>query len=156
MNNKIKSLAPLKKVLRRYKNKRVVFTNGCFDLLHRGHVEYLKKAKSLGDILIVGLNSDASVRRLKGKARPITPQMDRANIVASLESVDFVTIFNDMTPLRLIDELRPNILVKGADWEKDKIIGSKIVKSCGGKVVVVKFLKGYSTTKLLNAIKKKI
>lgn len=151
MRPKIKSLPELKKILKnlRAKNKRIVFTNGCFDLVHKGHIEYLKKAKSLGDILIIGLNSDASVRRLKGKGRPVTAQGDRAKILASLEFVDFVIIFNEDTPFNLIKELRPDVLVKGADWKKEDIVGRKTVESYGGKVRVVRYLKGYSTSKLL-------
>lgn len=158
MNKKVKPLSGLKKILRQFKrkNKRIVFTNGCFDILHRGHVEYLQKAKSLGDILIVGINSDVSVKKLKGKGRPINTQGDRAKILASLEFVDFVTIFDEETPLNLINEVRPDILAKGGDWKAEEIIGGNCVKSYGGRVAVINYLKGYSTTKLLNAIKKRI
>ena len=157
MNKKIKSPAVLKRILSslKQKNKRIAFTNGCFDLLHRGHIEYLKKARSLGDILVIGLNSDASVRRLKGKNRPVTSQNDRAEILANLEFVDFVTIFNEDTPFNLIKKLRPDILVKGADWKRNEIVGKNIVESYGGKVAVVKYLKGYSTTGILHVISKK-
>jgi len=158
VNKKVKPLLSLKKTLRQFKrkNKKIVFTNGCFDILHRGHVEYLRKAKSLGDILIVGINSDASVKKLKGKGRPINTQGDRAKILASLEFIDFVTIFGEETPFKLINEVRPDILVKGGDWKTEEIVGGNIVKSYGGRVAVIKYLKGYSTTKLLNAIKKRI
>lgn len=157
MNDKIKTLPALKKILKaaREKNKKIVFTNGCFDLLHKGHVEYLKKARSFGDALIVGLNSDASVRRLKGRGRPVTPQGDRAKILAGLESVDFITIFNEDTPLNLISHLKPDILVKGADWDKNRVAGKDIVEACGGRVETVKYLKGYSTTDMLKKIAKK-
>jgi len=154
MNPKIKTLPALKKILSgaKRRNKKVVFTNGCFDLLHRGHVEYLKKAASLGDILVLGLNSDSSVRGLKGEGRPVTSQGDRANVLASLEFVDYVIIFKEGTPLNLIKELKPDILVKGADWDKNKIIGKTQVESYGGRVEVVHYLKGYSTTDLLKKI----
>jgi len=153
--SKIKTLPALKKILAalRKQRKRIVFTNGCFDLLHKGHVEYLKKARQIGDLLVVGLNSDASVRRLKGQRRPLTKQSDRAAVLAALESVDFVTIFNEDTPLRVIKEIRPDVLVKGADWNKNKVVGKDIVDSYGGTVKLVKFLKGYSTTKILEKIK---
>lgn len=156
MTNKIKTLPALKKILKgnKKKYKKVVFTNGCFDLLHRGHIEYLKKARSLGDVLVVGLNSDASVRRLKGRGRPIMFQDDRAKILASLEFVDFIIIFNEDTPFNLISQLEPDILVKGADWDKNKIVGKDIVETSGGKVEVVKYLKGHSTTALLKKITK--
>jgi D-beta-D-heptose 7-phosphate kinase/D-beta-D-heptose 1-phosphate adenosyltransferase len=149
--SKIKTLPALKKQLAaaRKKNKKIVFTNGCFDLLHRGHIEYLKKARALGDLLVVGLNSDSSVRRLKGPGRPVTGQEDRAAVLAALESVDLITIFGEDTPSKLIKEVRPDILVKGADWKKGKVAGAEFVKSCGGKVRFVRYLKGYSTTGLL-------
>lgn len=154
MNLKIKNLPALKKALKaaRRKHKKIVFTNGCFDILHRGHVEYLGKAASLGDILVVGLNSDSSVRRLKGKNRPVVAQDDRATILAALECVDYITIFEEDTPLNLIRELRPDILVKGADWKRKKIVGKDIVSSYGGEIRVIKFLKGYSTSRLLKKI----
>jgi D-beta-D-heptose 7-phosphate kinase/D-beta-D-heptose 1-phosphate adenosyltransferase len=151
MNPKIKTLPALKKALSaaRRRNIKVVFTNGCFDILHRGHVEYLKKAASFGGILVVALNSDSSVRRLKGKGRPVTNQGDRANVLAALKSVNYVIIFKEDTPFGLIKELKPDILVKGADWDKNKIVGKTIVESYGGKVEVARYLKGYSTTNLL-------
>ncbi len=154
-NKKIKSLCALLKILGRLRlhgNKKAVFTNGCFDLLHRGHVEYLRKARSLGDLLIIGLNSDASVRRLKGRGRPVNSQNDRAAVLAGLECVDFIVLFGEDTPLNLIKKIRPDVLVKGADWKKSEIAGSGIVRSRGGKVAAVKYLKGYSTTKLLERI----
>jgi D-beta-D-heptose 7-phosphate kinase/D-beta-D-heptose 1-phosphate adenosyltransferase len=156
VGRKIKSFSELKKIITRLHQcgKEIIFTNGCFDLLHRGHVDYLRKAKSLGDILVVGLNSDASIRRLKGKGRPVTKQGDRAEILASLEFVDYVTIFDEDTPFNLIKALRPDVLVKGADWKKSEIVGNDIVKSYGGKIAVIKYLKGYSTTNILNTIKK--
>ncbi|MCX5715455.1 MAG: D-glycero-beta-D-manno-heptose 1-phosphate adenylyltransferase [Candidatus Omnitrophica bacterium] len=153
-NPKIKSLAALKKTVQvlRGKKKRIVFTNGCFDLLHRGHIQYLKKARSLGNALIIGLNSDASVRRLKGSDRPATKQADRAEILAGLEFVDYITIFNQDTPLKLIKQIKPDVLVKGADWKKSRVVGKDIVEAYGGRVELIKYLKGYSTTGLLKNI----
>lgn len=149
--SKIKSLPALRKILAalRTKGKKIVFTNGCFDLLHRGHVEYLRKARQMGDLLVVGLNSDASVRRLKGAGRPVNRQADRAAVLAALESVDFITIFNEDTPLKTIKALLPDVLVKGADWDKKGVVGKDIVESRGGAVRLVKFLKWYSTTRIL-------
>lgn len=157
MNKKIISQDSLKKAVGtlKQKHKKIVFTNGCFDVLHRGHIEYLKKARAIGDILVVALNSDASVKGIKGDGRPINRQRDRAAILASLEFVDFVTIFNEDTPLKLIKKLKPDILVKGADWNKDKIAGKAFVESYGGKVVTVRFLKGYSTSKMVSDISRK-
>ncbi|MBI5872921.1 MAG: D-glycero-beta-D-manno-heptose 1-phosphate adenylyltransferase [Candidatus Omnitrophica bacterium] len=154
MNPKIKSLPLLKTILKAKKSKKVVFTNGCFDILHAGHIKYLNAAKRKGDILVVGLNSDASVNRLKGKNRPINPQNDRAEVLAALESVDFIVIFCEDTPLELIKALKPAILVKGGDWKKEDIVGSAIVESCGGKTVVIPYVKNRSTTKVINKILK--
>ncbi len=134
------------------KNKKIVFTNGCFDILHRGHVEYLEEASSLGDILVVGLNSDASVKRLKGRFRPINKEEDRAIVLAALRAVDFVIIFEEETPLNLITAIKPDILVKGGDWRIEEIAGSDIIISKGGRVHLAEFLKGYSTTKTINTI----
>lgn len=134
------------------KNKSIVFTNGCFDILHKGHVKYLECAKKLGDILIVGINSDLSVRKLKGPHRPINKVSDRAYILSALESVDFVTIFNELTPEATIRLLKPDVLVKGSDWNIEKIVGRDFVESYGGKVKRINFLKGYSTTSFLNKI----
>jgi D-beta-D-heptose 7-phosphate kinase/D-beta-D-heptose 1-phosphate adenosyltransferase len=132
--------------------RRIVFTNGCFDLLHRGHIEYLAKAKSLGDILIVGLNADDSVRRLKGPNRPITPQEDRAAILAALAVVDYVCIFDEDTPYELIRAVVPDILVKGADWTVDDVVGKDIVEAAGGSVHTIEFLPNRSTTNIIQKI----
>lgn len=134
--------------------KKVVFTNGCFDILHRGHVQYLKDAKKLGDILVVGVNSDPSVRRIKGKERPIVPLEDRMAVLASLQSVDYVVSFDEDTPGRLMAELIPDVLVKGGDWAKDTIVGRDVVEKNGGKVVVISFLRGYSTRGIIAKIKR--
>lgn len=129
--------------------KKIVFTNGCFDLLHVGHVRYLVEAKSLGDILVVGINSDASVKKLKGPDRPIQSETDRGEILSALAAVDFVTLFNDETPEKLIERVRPDVLVKGGDWTIDKIVGSKFVLSYGGQVKSLQFIQGRSTSLLI-------
>jgi D-beta-D-heptose 7-phosphate kinase/D-beta-D-heptose 1-phosphate adenosyltransferase len=134
--------------------KRVVFTNGCFDLLHVGHVRYLQEARHLGDALVVGVNSDASVRRLKGPGRPLTPARERAEILAALASVDFVTIFGAATPLALIRALGPDVLVKGGDWPLEKIVGRDIVEARGGTVVAIPFVRNRSTTALIGRIRR--
>ena len=135
------------------KNKSVVFTNGCFDLIHIGHVLYLEDAKSLGDKLIVGLNSDTSVSRLKGAHRPIKDEFNRSHILAALASVDAVIIFENDDPLELIKLISPEILVKGGDWRPDQIVGSDFVLSHGGEVRSLRFVEGYSTTMLEEKIK---
>ncbi|MFI5097673.1 MAG: D-glycero-beta-D-manno-heptose 1-phosphate adenylyltransferase [Candidatus Acidiferrales bacterium] len=135
--------------------KRVVFTNGCFDLLHPGHIESLEKARALGDVLIVGLNSDESVRTLKGPGRPVIPAAERAEILASLECVDAVFIFEELTPQRVIAALLPDVLVKGGDWPGNQIVGRKEVEAAGGKVVRVEVVKGYSTSEILRRIQGK-
>jgi len=132
--------------------KKVVFTNGCFDLLHVGHVRYLQQAQELGDALVVGVNSDASVRRLKGPGRPLTPAKERAEILAALACVDFVTIFGAATPLRLIRALGPDVLVKGGDWPVHAIVGREVVAGRGGKVVAIPFVKNRSTTRTIRKI----
>ncbi|OQC48411.1 MAG: Bifunctional protein HldE [Candidatus Marinimicrobia bacterium ADurb.Bin030] len=132
--------------------RKVAFTNGCFDLLHIGHLELLEHARKLGDILIVGLNSDDSVRRLKGPQRPINTQLDRARILAALEVVDYVVIFNEDTPLELIQTIKPDFLIKGGDYSPDTIVGSAFVESYGGKVIVFPLVRGKSTSDLINTI----
>lgn len=136
----------------RPRSARLVFTNGCFDLLHRGHAEYLFAARSLGDILVVALNTDASVRRLKGPGRPLTSEHDRAFLMASLACVDAVAFFDEQTPRELIAELLPDILVKGGDYRVDQVVGREEVESAGGRVVIVPFIQGISTTELLRRI----
>lgn len=133
--------------------KRVVFTNGCFDLLHPGHIQSLEKARSLGDFLIVGLNSDESVRTLKGSGRPVIPAEERAEILASLECVDAVMIFDELTPQKVIAALLPDILVKGGDWPGNQIVGREEVEAAGGKVVLVDVVPGYSTSDILKKIR---
>ncbi|MEW6490841.1 MAG: D-glycero-beta-D-manno-heptose 1-phosphate adenylyltransferase [Thermodesulfobacteriota bacterium] len=137
---------------RRRAGERVVFTNGCFDLLHPGHVTYLEAARDLGDLLVVGLNSDESVRRLKGPARPILPQADRAAVLAGLRSVDYVVVFEEDTPLRLIEALLPHVLVKGGDWAVDRIVGREAVEAAGGRVAALPFVEGRSTTGIVERV----
>lgn len=128
---------------------RLVFTNGCFDILHRGHVEYLAAAREMGDALVVGLNADASVCRLKGPERPVNPELDRATVLAALEAVDAVTIFHEDTPLDLISALRPDVLVKGGDYRADEVVGADEVTGAGGRVAIVPLVPGRSTTEIL-------
>jgi rfaE bifunctional protein nucleotidyltransferase chain/domain len=130
-------------------SNRIVFTNGCFDLLHRGHIYYLARARALGDLLVVGLNSDASVSRLKGPGRPVNTEQSRAEVLGALVMVDLVIIFEEDTPLRLITALRPDVLVKGGDYNREDIVGYREVTSWGGEVVTIPMLKGYSTTSML-------
>ncbi len=134
-------------------NRKIVFTNGCFDILHVGHIRYLKEAKSLGDILVVGVNTDNSVKKLKGPARPIQNENDRAEILSSLESVDFVVLFSEETPEKLIHSVRPDILVKGGDWKIQDIVGSDFVLSYGGEVRSLQFVNGKSTTSIIEKTK---
>jgi len=133
-------------------HKTIVFTNGCFDIIHRGHVEYLRKAKLLGDILIVGLNSDASVSHIKGEPRPYQNELDRAAILDVMEMVDLVVIFDEDTPLDLICELKPDIIVKGGDYDSHSIVGADEVVGWGGSVKILPFLKGYGTSNLVDKI----
>jgi rfaE bifunctional protein nucleotidyltransferase chain/domain len=133
-------------------NEHIVFTNGCFDIMHVGHVRYLFEARSHGNILVVGLNSDVSVRKIKEEQRPIIPQDQRAEVLASLKCVDYVTIFDDSDPLALISALKPDVLVKGADWQEKDIIGADVVKENGGKVVRVPVVQGASTSDIIQKI----
>jgi rfaE bifunctional protein nucleotidyltransferase chain/domain len=133
--------------------RRIVFTNGCFDLLHPGHIGSLEQARALGDALIVGLNSDASVRELKGAGRPVLPERERAEILAALECVDAVVIFEELTPREVIARLLPDVLVKGGDWPGDQIVGREEVEAAGGRVVSVPVVPGYSTTEMLRKIR---
>ena len=136
----------------RSQDKKIVFTNGCFDILHSGHIQYLEQAKALGDILVIGLNSDDSVRRIKGAPRPIVSEMDRAFVVAALQCVDLVVIFEQDTPYELIRLLKPDILVKGGDWKPEDIVGADIVQAYGGKVLSLPYRLGISTTELFRKI----
>jgi len=151
---KVLSIQELKTVREsfRQKNKKVVFTNGVFDIIHRGHIEYLLKARELGDALVVGLNSNSSVKRIKGEKKPIVNENDRAFILSNLNPVDYVCLFDDDTPLNLITEILPDVLVKGADWSVNNIIGKDIVEKSGGKVMTIDFVPDRSTTSIIDII----
>jgi len=135
--------------LKKNENKKIVFTNGCFDILHEGHVRYLNEAKKLGDLLVVGVNSDASVKRLKGQNRPINSESSRKFILENLKAIDMVEIFENDDPLELIKIVKPKVLVKGGDWAVEKIIGHDFVKSIGGTTISLSFINGFSTTKII-------
>jgi rfaE bifunctional protein nucleotidyltransferase chain/domain len=156
VEDKILKKEQLRKELVRLRGegKKIVFTNGCFDILHVGHASYLVEAKNTGDILVLALNSDSSVRAIKGEKRPLIPEWERAYMVASLEVVDYVTIFTEETPLKLIDYLMPDILVKGGDWAEEDVVGRESVKKWGGKVVIIPQVEGVSTTNIVEKIRK--
>jgi rfaE bifunctional protein nucleotidyltransferase chain/domain len=135
-------------------NKKLVFTNGCFDILHKGHITYLNEAKKSGDVLIVGVNSDASVRKLKGDERPVTNEQDRMFALDNLKAVDYVILFKEDTPYNLINAIRPDVLVKGGDWKVEDIVGSDVVLAAGGEVKSLNFINGYSTSSILEKIRK--
>lgn len=153
-SKKIQKLPQLQRELKllRQSGKKIVFTNGCFDILHMGHVHYLSAAKQQGDALVVGLNSDASVRKIKGRHRPIVPQDQRAIVLAGLESVDYVTVFDEPDPFVLIQNCRPDVLVKGEDWTEENIIGADLLKANGGIVVRAKVVSGVSTSGIIERI----
>jgi D-beta-D-heptose 7-phosphate kinase/D-beta-D-heptose 1-phosphate adenosyltransferase len=157
MKQKIKTRKELLRINKdlKAKGKRIVFTNGCFDLLHIGHVRYLEKARTLGDVLVVGVNSDSSVRKLKGPKRPILPEEERAGILSGLGCVDYVTLFDEIDPLKLITSLQPDVLVKGGDWTKEQTVGKEVVERLGGEVVIIPFIKGASTSNLIETILEK-
>jgi rfaE bifunctional protein nucleotidyltransferase chain/domain len=151
VSEKVKSLDELETLTAaaRTNGKIVVFTNGCFDLLHRGHIYLLREAKALGDLLVVAINSDQSVKAIKGPTRPILAETDRLELIASMEMVDYVVLFDEPDPYNIISILRPHILVKGGDWSAEEVIGGDLVQGNGGKVVVVPYLKGFSTTEII-------
>ena len=149
--DKLKTLLPYWK----FKDKKIVFTNGCFDIIHRGHIEYLAKAASCGDILIIGLNTDESVKRLKGETRPLQDEFSRAMILASLFFVNNVVLFNEDTPYELIKFVQPDILIKGSDYKPEDIVGYDIVTAKGGEVITIDFIEGYSTTNIITKIMNK-
>ncbi|HEX9020823.1 MAG TPA: D-glycero-beta-D-manno-heptose 1-phosphate adenylyltransferase [Nitrospirota bacterium] len=156
MHNKIKTaqeLQPLLGILRAA-GKKIVFTNGCFDIIHTGHTRYLSRAKTFGDVLVVAVNSDESVRSIKGEKRPVNGEADRMEVLAALESVDFVVLFNEPDPHRIISELQPDVLVKGGDWPVEKIIGREVVEARGGKVISAGYIEGASTTGIIGKILK--
>jgi D-beta-D-heptose 7-phosphate kinase/D-beta-D-heptose 1-phosphate adenosyltransferase len=154
MKEKIKGREELHQIIQdlKTKGKRVVFTNGCFDLLHVGHIRYLEKARSLGDILIVGLNTDRSVQTIKGPHRPILPEGERAEVLSGLWCVDYITLFDEPTPLELIVSLRPDVLVKGGDWAKETTVGREAVEGSGGEVVILPFVQGASSSNIIETI----
>jgi rfaE bifunctional protein nucleotidyltransferase chain/domain len=155
VSDKVKSLDELKTLAAaaRTNEKIIVFTNGCFDLLHRGHIYLLREARALGDLLVVAINSDQSVKAIKGPTRPILAETDRLELIASLEMVNYVLLFDEPDPYNIISILRPDILVKGGDWSTEEVIGGDLVQGNGGKVVVVPYLKGFSTTEIIAKIR---
>ena len=157
MKEKIKTREELHRIIEVLKKegKRIVFTNGCFDLLHIGHIRYLEAAKGLGDILVVGINSDQSVRGLKGPLRPILPVEERAEILSGLGCIDYVTVFDEPDPSELVSLLQPHVLVKGGDWIREAVVGKEVVERSGGEVVILPFIKGSSTSSLIEVILKR-
>jgi D-beta-D-heptose 7-phosphate kinase/D-beta-D-heptose 1-phosphate adenosyltransferase len=151
---KILSREALKKEVEQLRRagRKIVFTNGCFDILHVGHVRYLREARRAGDVLILALNSDASVRAIKGDRRPLVPEGERADVAASLESVDYVTLFDELTPLELIEYLQPDIIVKGGDWAEENVVGRDAIKKWGGSVMIIPETPGASTTNIVEKI----
>jgi rfaE bifunctional protein nucleotidyltransferase chain/domain len=154
--NKILEREALRKKLEslRKKGKKIAFTNGCFDILHVGHVRYLRKAKKTADVLVLALNSDSSVRSIKGEKRPLMTEKERAEVLAALEFIDFVTIFPELTPLELINYLKPDVIIKGGDWPEEKVVGRKEIKKWGGRVVIIPEVEGKSTTNVVAKIRK--
>jgi D-beta-D-heptose 7-phosphate kinase/D-beta-D-heptose 1-phosphate adenosyltransferase len=157
MKGKIKTREELQRLIHTLKKngKRIVFTNGCFDILHVGHVRYLEQAKSLGDVLVVGINSDRSVRGLKGPRRPILPVEERGEILSGLGCTDYITVFDEPTPFELVSLLQPDVLVKGGDWTPDQVVGREVVEGSGGRVVILPFVEGSSTTNIIDVILEK-
>ena len=156
MSGKLKSLDELAVIAAqaRQKGKCVVFTNGCFDILHRGHVHILRQAKAAGDLLIVALNSDRSVKELKGDKRPVLTETDRIELIGAMEMVDYVVVFDEPDPYMLIAAIKPNVLVKGGDWSTEKIVGADLVEQAGGRVAVIPYLTGFSTSEIIERILK--
>ena len=156
VKEKIRSREELKDEVGRLKagGKKIVFTNGCFDILHVGHTRYLGEAKKLGDVLIVAVNSDSSVKAIKGEKRPLVPEAERVEVIASLEVVDFATVFVEETPVALIEELEPDVIVKGGDWDEKDVAGRESVKKWGGKVAIIPQVEGVSTTNVVEKIRK--
>lgn len=155
MSDKLKNLDEIAQIAARARKngQSVVFTNGCFDILHRGHVHILREARASGDILIVGINSDRSVKSIKGASRPILPETDRIELIGAMEMVDYVVLFDEPDPYRLIAAIKPSVLVKGGDWSADKIVGADVVAEHGGRVTVIPYLQGFSTTEIIERIR---
>jgi rfaE bifunctional protein nucleotidyltransferase chain/domain len=156
VSGKLKSVGELTTIAARAARdgKTVVFTNGCFDLLHRGHIHTLRQAKAHGDLLIVALNSDQSVKAIKGPNRPVTSEADRVELIAAMEMVDYVVVYDEPDPYKLIAAIKPNVLAKGGDWSAEKIVGADIVEQNGGRVAVIPYLKGFSTTEIIERIRR--
>lgn len=156
MSGKLKSVDELTAIAARARRQgqTVVFTNGCFDLVHRGHVHILRHAKAAGDLLIVALNSDQSVKEIKGPKRPIMPETDRVELIAAMEMVDYVVLFDELDPTRLIASIKPDVLAKGADWSADEVVGAELVEKSGGRVVRIPYLQGFSTSEIIERIVK--
>ena len=154
MSGKLKNLDELTELAAqaRQNGKSVVFTNGCFDILHRGHVHVLRQAKAAGDLLIVALNSDRSVQEIKGAHRPVLPESDRIELIGAMEMVDYVIIFDEPDPYKLIAAIKPDVLAKGGDWSAEKIIGADVVEQAGGRIVMIPYLKGFSTSEIIGRI----
>ena len=157
MKQKIKERKDLTRIIKNLKTrgKRIIFTNGCFDLLHVGHVRYLEEAKALGDVLVIGVNSDSSCRKIKGPGRPILPVEERVEILSGLGCVDYVAVFDELDPLKLITSLQPNVLAKGGDWTKEQIAGGEVVEKSGGEVIIIPLVQGVSTSNLIETILKR-
>ena len=154
MSGKLKNLDELTELAAqaRQNGKSVVFTNGCFDILHRGHVHILRQAKAAGDVLIVALNSDRSVKEIKGGKRPVLPETDRIELIGAMEMVDYVIVFDEPDPYKLIAAIKPDVLAKGGDWSAEKIIGADVVEQAGGRIVMIPYLKGFSTSEIIERI----
>ena len=157
LKTKLKALEIIKNEIQalQQQGKKIVFTNGCFDILHAGHVDIFQQARNLGDALVVAVNSDISIKKIKGEKRPVVPQAQRMQILAALEAIDYVVIFEEENPLKIIKELQPDILVKGGDWPVETIVGREIVEKKGGKVISVPLMKGISTTNIIEEVKKR-
>jgi len=157
MKQKIKERKDLTRIIKnlKAKGKRIIFTNGCFDLLHVGHVRYLEEAKALGDVLVIGVNSDSSVRKIKGPGRPILLVEERVEILSGLGCVDYVTVFDELDPLKLITSLQPNVLAKGGDWTKEQVVGGEVVEKSGGEVIIIPLVQGVSSSNLIETILKR-
>ena len=155
VSGKLKNLEEIKAIAAqtRKDGKTVVFTNGCFDLLHRGHVYILRQAKACGDVLIVAINSDKSVKQIKGPLRPIMPETDRSDLIGAMEMVDYIVLFDEPDPYQVISAIRPNVLAKGGDWSVERIVGADIVRKHGGRVAVIPYLEAFSTTAIIERIK---
>lgn len=155
MPEKLKSAAEIVAVAAqaRRRGQRVVFTNGCFDVLHRGHVHVLRQAKTLGDLLIVGLNSDRSIAAIKGPGRPVMDETSRVELIAAMEMVDYVVVFDEPDPYKLIEAIKPDVLAKGGDWQMDQVVGADVVERSGGRVALIPYLEGFSTTKIIERIR---